>query len=92
MFPKLDQRLVLTDPNGAGVSNWRLPRWFYPERDKPPLTYHPDRRRWRHDADHTYLRTVGRGQEFMLDIAHYPEAVEWLAGLASNLGSDTRIS
>ena len=29
VFPKLDQRLVLTDPNGAGVSNWRLPQWFY---------------------------------------------------------------
>ena len=37
-FPKLDQRLVLTNPNGAGLSNWRLPRWFYPDGNKPPLT------------------------------------------------------
>ena len=28
VFPKLDQRLILTNPNGAGVSDWRLPRWF----------------------------------------------------------------
>ena len=62
MFPKLDQRLVLTDPNGAGVSNWRLPRWFYPDGNKPPLTYHPDRKRWRRDANHAYPQSVGRGR------------------------------
>ena len=65
MFPKFDRRLVLTDLHGAGVSNWRLPRWFYPDGNKPPLTYHPDRRRWRRHANHAYLRSVGRGQEFV---------------------------
>ena len=55
VFPKFNRRLVLTDPNGAGVSNWRLPRWFYPDGNKPPLTYHPDPKRWRRDADHAYL-------------------------------------
>ena len=90
VFRRFDQRLVLTDPDGAGVSNWRLPRWFYPDGNKPPLTYHPDRRRWRRDADHAYLRSVGRGQEFVLDLAHYPEAIEWLSILVSSMGSDTR--
>ena len=90
VFPKLDQRLVLTNPNGAGVSNWRLPRWFYPEGSKPPLTYHPDRKRWRRDANNAYLQSVGRGQEFVMDLAHYPEATEWLSDLVSSLGSDTR--
>ena len=89
VFPKFDPRLVLTDPNGPGVSQWRIPRWFYPDGNKPPLTYHPDRRRWRRDANHAYLRSVGRGQEFVLDLAHYPEAVEWLSGLVSNLGSNS---
>ena len=89
-FRRLDRRLVLTDPNGSGVSNRRLPRWFHPEGNKPPLTYHPDRRRWRRDADHAYLRTVGRGQEFVLEVSHYPEAVEWLSDLVSSLGYDTR--
>lgn len=87
---RFDRRLVLTDPNGAGVSNRRLSRWFYPDGNKPPLTYHPDRRRWQRDADHAYLRTVGRGQEFVLDLAHYPDAVTWLSNLVSSLGSDTR--
>ena len=90
VFPKFDRRLVLTDPDGAGVSNWRLPRWFYPDGNKPPLTYHPDPKRWRRGADHAYLRTVGRGQEFVLDLAHYPETVEWLSDLVSSLGSDMR--
>ena len=40
VFPRFDQRLVLTNPDGAGVSHWRLPRWFYPDDNKPPLTYH----------------------------------------------------
>ena len=51
---------------------------------KPPLTYHPDLGRWRRDANHAYLRSVGRGQEFVLDLAHYPEAVEWLTDLVAN--------
>ena len=92
VFPKFDRRLVLTDSNGAGVSNWRLPRWFYPDGNKPPLIYHPDHRRWRRDDNHAYLRTVGRGQEFVLDLAHYPEATEWLSDLVTSLGSDTRTS
>ena len=90
VFPKFDRRLVLTDPNGAGVSQWRHPRWFYPDGNKPPLTYHPDRKRWRHDANHACLRSVGRGQEFVLDLAHYPEAADWLFALVSDLGSDMR--
>ena len=92
VFPRFDQRLVLTDPNGAGVSHWRLPRWFFPDGNKPPLTYHPDRKRWRHDSSHAYLQSVGRGQEFVLALAHYPEATDWLYDLVSSLGSDTRIS
>ena len=90
VFPRLVQRLVLTDPNGTGVSSWRLPRWFFPDGNKPPLTYQPDPKRWRRGASHAYLQSVGRGQEFVLDLAHYPEAVEWLSDLVASLGSDTR--
>ena len=92
VFPKFDRRLVLTNPNGAGVSDWRLPRWFYPDDNKPPLTYHPDRKRWRHDTNYAYLQSVGRGQEFVLDLAYYPKAIDWLSDLVSNLGSDARSS
>ena len=89
VFRRFDQRLVLTDPHGTGVSNWRFPRWLYPDGNKLPLTYHPDPKRWRRDANHAYLRSVGRGREFVLDLAHYPEATEWLSDLVSSLGSDT---
>ena len=92
VFPRFDQRLVLTNPDGAGVSDWRLPRWFYPDDHKTPLTYHPDRKRWRHDTNYAYLQSVGRGQEFVLDLACYPKAMDWLSDLVSNLGSDTRSS
>ena len=88
VFPKFGRRLVLTDPNGTGVSNWRLPRWFYPDGNKPPMTYHPDRKRWRRDANNAYLRSVGRGQEFVLDLANYPEATEWLFDLVCDLGNN----
>ena len=90
VFRRFDPRLVLTDPHGAGVSNWRLPRWFYPDGNKPPLTYHPDAKRWRHDTDYAYLRSVGRGQEFVLDLADYPEAVDWLADLVNSPSTETR--
>ena len=90
VFHKFDRRLVLTSPNGAGVSEWRLPRWFYPDGNKPPLKYHPDGKRWRQDANHAYLRSVGRGQEFVLDLAHYPQAVRCLADLVSIMGSTMR--
>ena len=90
MFPKFDQQLILTDPNGRGISQWRLPRWFYPDDQQPPLTYHPDLRHWQHDANHAYLRSVGREQEFVLNLAHYPEEVGWLTDLVGKLGSATR--
>ena len=90
VFPRFDRRLVLTNPNGPGVSNWLLPRWFFPDGDKPPLTYHTDRKRWRHDANHAHLQSVGRGQEFVLDLAHYTEARGWLSDLVNSLGSETQ--
>ena len=68
--------------------NGGSPRWFYPEGNKPPLTYHPDRRRWKRDADHAYLQSVGRGQVFVLDLTHYPEATERLFDLVGGLGAD----
>ena len=86
LFPKIDRRLVLTDPNGSGVSNWRLPRWFYPDAGKAPLTYHRQRAQWRRDRNHAYIRSAGRGQEFVLTLAGYPEATDWLSGLIADLG------
>jgi hypothetical protein len=62
-------------------SLWRLPRWFYPTPGKPALSFHSDARRWRPDRTGCYLRTVGRGQEFVLDCDYFPEAFDWLRAI-----------
>ena len=41
-FPKFHEQLVLTDPEGLEVTDWRLPRCFYPDEGKYPLTHFPD--------------------------------------------------
>ena len=87
VFPRTDTKLVLTEP-GCSVSRWRLPRWFYPDNNKTPLSYHPDLGRWRRDSQYTYLRSVRRGQEFVLDLQQYPEGMGWISGLVRDLGAD----
>ena len=79
VFSRAGQRLVLTQPSGS-VSRWRLPRWFYPDEGKVPLTYFP-RELWRQDKDFAYVQRRGPGQEFVLDMAQYPESRDWLSGL-----------
>jgi len=59
----------------------RLPAWMYPGHNKPPLTYHQDKKRWKKDERGVVLRTVSRDQEFVLDADYYPKAYQWLAGL-----------
>ncbi len=89
VFPQLRDELVLTEP-GRSASNWRLPRWFYPENGKPALTYHTKSNRWtrkRGDSEHVYLQSVGRGQEFVLDCDYYPDAVGWARNLILDLGA-----
>ena len=85
VFEYLDERLVLTEP-GADPSRWRLPLWFYPEPPKVPLTYHPPRL-WRRDARHAYVQRRGPGQEFVLDLQHYPEALSWVSQIVGDLGN-----
>ena len=85
LFMNFSPRLQLTAP-GASVSEWLLPAWFEPIGDRPPLTYHGDRNRWTHDGKQVRLRSVGRGQEFVLNLSAYPEAHAWLAGLFNEAG------
>ena len=77
-FLKPHEPLVLTNPNGSGVTDWRLPRCFYPDNGKSPLTYHPKLDHWRHNERYTYLRSASRGQEFVLDLDQYPGVTDWL--------------
>jgi Nucleotide modification associated domain 3 len=53
----------------------------YKEIQAGGLSYHGDKSRWARDGDAVLLRTVGRGQEFVLDCQEYPEAIQWLCHL-----------
>ncbi len=92
VFPRFDERLLLTEP-GQSVSRWKLPRWFDPAGRKSALTYHDPkctkRDRWKRregDSEHIYLQSVGRGQEFVLDCDHYPEAIGWASDFIRDFG------
>jgi Nucleotide modification associated domain 3 len=63
-----------------GCSTWQLPRWFAPC-GRPALSYHSKAARWTDCATSTRLQSVGRGQEFVLDVDEYPEARAWLRSI-----------
>lgn len=77
--------LQLTAPNADRRRRWALPRWFLPG-DRPALSHHGDPSRWTDGRDHALLETVGRGQEFVLDSAHYPELPAWVAAVVQDHG------
>jgi hypothetical protein len=79
-FTRFNEGLQLTAP-GMTRGWWRLPTWFYPETGAPPLSSHESSQRWKLDADGCLLQSVARGQEFILDVEHYPEAPEWVGSL-----------
>lgn len=80
VFPRQSPVLTLT-ATSQSRSHWRLPGWFYPTAGRPALSYHSDPERWSLDRDASYLKSVGRGQEFVLDCDYYPEAFGWLRDL-----------
>ena len=84
VFSSFDERLSLSKPGGT-ASQWRLPRWFYPEPTKPPLTYHP-LHLWHRDNEYAYVQRRGPGQEFVLDLERYPESRTWASRLVQDLG------
>ncbi len=81
VFPRFVPALQLTAPGAAGASTWRLSKWFHSDGGRSTLSYHLDRRRWTRDGDGVLLRTVGRGQEFVIDAGDHPEAGPWIAHL-----------
>lgn len=80
VFQKFDPALCLT-ALGMSRSVWRLPSWFYPGEGKSGLSYHTRSARFRLEEDYVLLRSVGRGQEFVLDCGEYPEALNWLTNI-----------
>jgi len=75
-FRSAVEELILTREDKTR-SRWRLPHWFYPSEGKSQLSYHSNIARWTQYENYAYLRSVGRGQEFVLDTKDYPEAVDW---------------
>lgn len=85
VFPCFLEQLQLTAPSTTTPSLWELPEWFYPRNGEFPLTYHGDLTRWHKFECGTRLKTVYRGQEFILNCEEYPEAIEWLKMLLEAL-------
>lgn len=90
IFPNLSASRQLTAPSALTPSLWDLPEWFFPQNRRTPLTYHAAPGRWRRMEHWAELRTVARGQEFILDCDEYPEAVQWLSGIL-NLSINSEI-
>jgi hypothetical protein len=78
VFEGFDPRRQLTAAGAASPPLWSLPSWFLPADGRPTLSYHLARERWTRDGEQVRLRTVSRGQEFVLDCDHYPQAEPWL--------------
>ena len=79
-FRHYHERLCLTS-EGKNRSHWKLPGWMDPKDRDSTLSYHSDIKRWRRGKGYTMLQSVARGQEFVLDLDHYPEGSDWLHGL-----------
>ena len=82
MFKKYHPALCLTAPSRSR-SIWQLPSWFHPEDRKSSLSYHSCLTRWSKENGYALVKSVGRGQEFVLDCEDYPEAIDWLCSLLS---------
>jgi len=80
-FPTFNKQWCLTDQGQSKRSTWRLPQWFDPTGKDSVLSYHGRLDRWTFAPGHLMLRSVGRGQEFVLDCTDYPEAVDWLISI-----------
>ena len=81
LFESVSNQLILTADDAKTPSQWQLPPWFYPTGNKTPLSYHNNPNRWQNSTVSTRLQAASRGQEFVLDCDHYPEALGWLRNL-----------
>ncbi len=81
IFSRYNERLVLTEPEpNRYASKWQLPSSFFPSPGKPPLSHFPNLKNWRlsEAGDYCLVSRRGPGQEFVLDLEHYPKVMDWL--------------
>jgi hypothetical protein len=76
VFSRFSESLQLTKA-GATRSVWSLPKWFIPN-GREPLSYHGNSARWQPNGSTVTLKTVAKGQEFVLDGLQYPKANPWV--------------
>ena len=82
VFSRINPSLVLSSScRRSGASRWELPGWCYPRKGVFPLSYHQKMERWQRRGANTLLSSVPRGQEFVLDADHFPEAIGWVSSL-----------
>jgi hypothetical protein len=79
-FPTWQSRRCLT-AQGRSRCWWQVPDWMHPDGRGSALSYHHRRDRWVPTDTGLLLKTVGRGQEFVLDGDDYPEAIAWVSSL-----------
>lgn len=82
LFSHFREPLRLTAP-GQSRSTWQLPRWFYPTANRQALSYHQRLDRWSLRPDSCELKSVAKGQEFVLQADKYPESEGWLQAIIS---------
>ena len=88
VFDYVDDARRLSAPDATKPSEWSLPIGFLPK-GRPPLSYHKSPDRWSRCGERARLRSVSRGQEFVLDLALYPELIGWLTEIIAG-GRRTR--
>lgn len=77
---KFDESLVLScDPKYK--TTWKLPRFFHPDFGTQ-MTYHKDKDRWELKDDCCILKSVCRGQEFV--ISESPDVEKWTRNIILN--------
>ncbi|MEM9156906.1 MAG: hypothetical protein AAGB13_18035, partial [Cyanobacteria bacterium P01_F01_bin.33] len=84
VFPCFHPELQLTQA-GRSRSIWQLPAWMHPQGRDSTLSYHHAHDIWRRAGDRVILKSRSRGQEFVLNVEHYPEAKSWLATLFQSI-------
>lgn len=80
LFSRWSPALRLTDPGQPLKSVWSVPAWMAPAGGRM-LTYHSSPERWRIGKTSAQLRSVGKGQEFVIDVGNDPAPRKWLIEL-----------
>ncbi|SDW98437.1 Nmad3 family putative nucleotide modification protein [Marinobacter mobilis] len=81
IFRRMSDGHRLTATAAPSPTHWQLPTGFFPGAGRVPLSYHHNPDRWQLDDAVCHLKAAARGQEFVLDMAAYPDLKSWLAGL-----------